>query len=59
MTKEKEQWIRYRREVNYLLKCFKNYEIKNDEFSAGFVSDYFSDETIKEMKERESFEGIE
>ena len=58
MTKEKEQWLRYRREIKFLLQ-FENCVLFRGRSGCGFVSDYFSDNTIREMKEREPFEGIE
>ena len=54
----KEQWLRYRKEIKYLLR-YSNFSIKQEEYSAGYVVDFFSEATIKEMENIDPFEGIE
>ena len=52
MTKEHEQWLRYRYEIEFLLR---NYSLK---YRNNKIEDFFSEETIKEIQNKDLFERI-
>ena len=55
MTKEREQLIRYRREISFILKIVDQ-DVLHNKFNT--IKDYFCKKTLKEISDRNPFEGL-